>query len=140
MANALTPQHQFALHDFHPPEANRHAYSVRPSPLPRVRCLGQGLASSTSRSFQDCDQEDENNNQYNNGGHLLVLAGAPRHLAEGIPRTIQTTLVTVCNGLDLVQHGNMAIQLVAYLHAELTLAADGLAQVVELRVLVAEDL
>ena len=46
----------------------------------------------------------------------------------------------VGGALHLVEHGNVGIELVADLHAELALAADGLAQTVELLVLLLEDL
>lgn len=42
--------------------------------------------------------------------------------------------------VDLIEHGDVAVELVADLHAELPLAADGLAEAVELLVLLLEDL
>lgn len=46
----------------------------------------------------------------------------------------------VGGALDLVKHGNVGVELVANLHAQLALAADGLAQPIQLLVLVVENL
>ena len=48
--------------------------------------------------------------------------------------------MAVGQALRLLEHGDLVVELVADLHAQLALAADALAQAVELRVLVGEDL
>jgi hypothetical protein len=47
--------------------------------------------------------------------------------------------VAIGGGLDVVEHGDLAVELVADLHAELALAADGLAEAVKLLILLLED-
>lgn len=90
--------------------------------------------------FENSDQQDQNDDEDHNGRHLLILTGPFGDLAQHPRRAIQATLLTIRDALDLVQHGDVAIQLVANLHANLALAADGLAEAIELLVLLLEDL
>lgn len=61
------------------------------------------------RLLQNSDQEQEYDDQYNNGRHLLIFSGASGYFAQRSPRSIEATLVSVDNAVDIVEHRNMAV-------------------------------
>lgn len=92
-----------------------------------------------SSLFQDGNEEDEDDDEGENGGDLLVVAGGPGDLVDGPVGAVEARLVPVRGALDVVEHGDVGVELIADLHAQLTLPADGLAQAVEVLVLLLED-
>lgn len=92
------------------------------------------------KSLQNSNEQDEDDDEDNYGGDLLVVVGAAGDTAEGSRGAVETGLVAVDGGVDVVEHGDVAVELVANLQAELALAADGGAEAVEVLVLLVEDL
>lgn len=91
------------------------------------------------RSLQHRNEQHQDDNQDDDGNHLLALAGGARDPAHLAARAVEARGVAVDEGLLVLEQGDLAVELVADLHAQLALAADGLAQAVELVVLLAQD-
>lgn len=71
---------------------------------------------------------------------MLVIRRRASDFAHLRARTVQPALVAVNEGLLVLEHGDVVVELVANLHAQLALPRNGRAQPVELLVLVGEDL
>lgn len=91
------------------------------------------------RSLQDRNQQHQDDNKHDNSNHLLALPSGPRDPPDLPARALEPRGVPVDEGLLVLEHGDLVVELVADLHAQLALAADGLAQAVELVVLLAQD-
>ena len=91
-------------------------------------------------SLRDGNQQDEDDDQDDDGHHLLALTGGTGDAADLTPGAVEAALVTVDNALVVAEHGDLVVELVADLHAQLALAADAGAEGVKLGVLVGHDL
>lgn len=91
-------------------------------------------------SFQDDDQHDQNKDQNDNGSHLLVIPRLPRKRAQVPPRLIKRGLMPIDMSIDLVQHLDMLVQLIANLDTQLPLPPDALAQPIQSLVLLRNHL
>ena len=65
-----------------------------------------------------------------------MLPGGPSHAVEPAPRAIQRALMPINALIHLIQHHGVLVELVANSNGDVALARDGLAQAVQLRVLV----
>lgn len=103
--------------------------------------LGKGgrCVDGESSLFQNGNEEDEDDDEDDNGGDLLVVASGPGDLVDSPVGAVETRLVPVRSALDVVEHGDVGVELIADLHAQLALPPDRLAQAVELLVLLLED-
>lgn len=76
--------------------------------------------------LQDGDQKDEDYDENEDERQLLVLSSTLGHFAQHSFGPIQAILVPVDNAVYFIQHGNMALELIADLHTQLPLTANRL--------------
>ena len=81
-------------------------------------------------SFENHNKQDQNNDQNDNNSHMppVIAVIPPRDPPNLSPCPIQGAGLSIRRPLALVKHDYMLIQLVAYLHTKLALAADAVAQ------------
>lgn len=92
------------------------------------------------KSFGDDDQQYQNHDQDYDQGHAPVLARAAADLGKALAGAVELALVAVDAFVDVVEQQDVALELVADLDRQLALAADALAQPVQLLVLLRDDL
>ena len=91
-------------------------------------------------SFCNNNQQNENDDEHDDDGQTPILLGLSRKAIQSPPRTMELGLMSIDAFLDIIQQHYVAIEFVAYLHAEFALATDARAQAIELVVLVLDDL
>lgn len=122
------------------PECNRELSLIardvraRQSPLLSLLFVVVGQLSL----FQDGNQQDQNNNQDNNSNHLFALPRGPRDPVDLPLGPIKPALVAIDRDINIIKHGDLVVQLVPDLHAQLALARYARAEAVELLVLLLE--
>lgn len=106
---------------------SRHHRLHYPPPMSRISKTtppSQQLLGPCA-SLKNDNQQHQNNNQRHDNAHTLILAPAPFHDPPHLSlRSIQPRSVTIRHPLALVEHHDLGIELVAYLHAELSLPGD----------------
>lgn len=90
-------------------------------------------------SLQHRNQQHQDDNKHDDGNHLLALPRGTRDPPDLSAGAVEARGVAVDEGLLVLEECDLVVELVADLHAQLALAADGLAQAVELVVLLAQD-
>lgn len=98
------------------------------------------LPPSPAVSLQHGDQQDKNNNEDDDGDHLLALARGARDLADLAAGAVEAALVAVDGAVHVVEHGDVLVELVADPHRELALPRDADPELVQLLVLLVQDL